>query len=446
MGQRDGEGRPMRLRSGRLRIVVVSATDVRDQRLFKQVHVLESLGHDVLLVAPDTRTRRFAVSSGFARFPDEVFGMRRPAGAPPATARSHPSPERGPQPRRSRLRSLVGRLLAPMLRWRADRRRRRWFRTALPLVEQAAPDLVMLHRLGLAQHLLGRLRHVAPTVVDLHELPKELHAGDATIARDVRTRRLRTRRRRAIRALARADLVTGEELIVAHVRQHFSAVVHELPESMVPSTEGHGDTDRPQETRSVRARLGLGPSSRIIVYLGFAQAGRGLESLVRTIEPLPSDHHLALIIGSTGAGLQETVGRSAAAGRIHLLDFVPQDQLVDLLRGCDLGVYLPDPPDRPHAHLCMPTKLFEFHAAEVPMLVAGDRGLREFATRYGGAVVLDRPVTPESTADAIEGLLDEPQTVPPRRPTPRLDEVMTSILRSLGWSEGDVLASTDRLR
>lgn len=53
------------LPAGRLSVVAVSTTDVRDQRLFKQLRALEVLGHQVTLIAPKRDTNRFVAISGF---------------------------------------------------------------------------------------------------------------------------------------------------------------------------------------------------------------------------------------------------------------------------------------------------------------------------------------------------------------------------------------------
>jgi glycosyltransferase involved in cell wall biosynthesis len=292
----------------------------------------------------------------------------------------------------------------------------------------------MLHRQTVAQAVLQEDWGRTPVVVDLHELPRALHGGRAGLAPGVDPRHFRKERRRILQALRLADLVTSEEGIDQHLADVFKLQVRAIPNVMSRTEVPAGLTtsvgiDQPP----IRELLELGEHQPLIVYLGFYFPSRGVETLIEAFEQLPSDHHLALVVGWTGRPLVPRVRASGAADRIHLLDLVRQDQLIPFLRGSDLGVYLPDPPVKPHAVLCMPTKLYEFHAAEVPVLVADDPGLREFAARYGGTIVLQRPFTLETVARSISEIVASDDAVQQRSPTPDLVAVMRSVLESLGW-------------
>jgi glycosyltransferase involved in cell wall biosynthesis len=424
-----------------LRIVVISETDTRDVRLAKQLHALATLGHEVHLFSPEDRTGAFVRTFGvFATLPGVVHGMTIPADeehAEEAPAPGVPWRPRHliPVPIRRILGSGVSRMRRRVRTIRHDRALRRTARAAGML----RPDLVMLHRTRPAVAILGRrstrraLR--APVVVDLHELPRYLHG--ARFAPSTRAL-VQRQQRRLVAALRRARVVTSEELIVRHLSAEFGLTVAELPSVMRSQGEDDAvsrpparDDGRPQGP-SLRQRLGLGPEQRLIVYLGFHRPSRGIERLIASVAHLPDHYHLALVVGWTGRHLRRLALESVAADRIHLSDLFPQDELAAALRGSDLGVFVPDAPQTPHEHLCMPTKLYELHAAGVPVLVADDLGLREFAERYGGAVLLERPVSPEVVARAVEDVIEGRLKPSPRRDTPDLTDVMQQVLVAAG--------------
>jgi glycosyltransferase involved in cell wall biosynthesis len=422
------------------RIVVVSETDMRDVRLAKQLYAMESLGHEVHLVAPDEGSGRFAVTSGgFRVLPSVVHGMLLPDGVREAEQQDGAAVGATYRPWR-RLPRWSRRAAARCAGRAADRvrriRHRRRVLEARRMVAALDPDLVMLHRLGLAASILGQpwapRAVAAPVVVDLHELPRVLHGERFAPSSNPRSggTRLPERREahRLVAALRRAALVTGEGPVVRHLADEFGLSVVELPNSVVPVVPARGPEGGHAAVSAIRDRLGIVPSHRLLVYLGFHRPNRGVERLIATVAQLPEDHHLALVVGWTGRELRDVVRRSGAADRIHLMSLFSQQELVAALNGSDLGVYVPDDPRTPHEHLCMPTKLHELHAADVPLLVADDLGLREFADRFGGTVVLERPVSVESVARAITDVLEGRRVPPPRRPTPQLTEVMQRVL------------------
>ena len=411
----------------RLTVVVVSETDRRDVRLEKQLRTLVMLGHEVHLIAPSGAAGRFTVSHVEADGgPDEVYGMRIPARDSPAVASGSRIDRLMPAGIRRVAASLLN--TANGARRRRDRRRR--LHRVVELLPALDPDLLMLHRDYVAAELLGRGLVDAPAVVDLHEIPRILH-GKRFAPPSEMTRRRQRERRRLLVGLGRARVVTSEELIARHLAMEFGLRTVELP-SVVLEREGSPRAgSKIGDVASLRNRLGLTDEQRLVVYLGFYRPMRGVERLIEAVHHLPAHYNLALVVGWTGRGLRTALDDHPEGRRIHLLDLVGQDDLVPYLRGSDLGVYVPDDPSTPHEHLCMPTKLYEFHAAEVPVLVADDPGLREFTARYGGGVTLRRPVSPQVVAKAIEDVVEGHLVPAPRRPTPDIEFVMREVIASV---------------
>ena len=418
-----------RARNGARRFVVISETDRRDVRLDKQLRALEALGHDVRLVAPQGPQWEFGIVPNSAEGrPREVYGMWLDEAEPPAPTTRGLLRRVLPQP--------VRRLLASPIDLSRSRQRRRArtrkFVGARRLAEVLSADVIVLHRVGLAVDVLGRGPFDVPVIVDFHELPSALGGRrfQSSNERSPRYRRRRREARRILRALRRADLITAEELVARHLADEFGLPTAEMPNVMFPETV-HPSDAAGATVAPLHERLKLLAEDRLTVFLGFYRPSRGIELLVEAFEQLPDHHHLALVVGWTGRDLREVVASSPAAARIHLTDLILQEEIVETLRGADVGVFLPVAPATHHEELCGPTKLFELHAAGVPLLIAGDEGLREFSDRSGGAVVLERPLGPSSIARAIEDVVEGRLSPPPRCPTPDLVETMHDALRML---------------
>lgn len=411
------------------RFVVISETDRRDVRLDKQLRALEALGHDVRLVAPQGPHGEFGVVHDAPEGrPREVHGMCLDEGE--ATSPVAPGLMRRVLPQS--IRRLLARPIDLVRSQQRRRARTQKFVGTRRLAEALCPDVIVLHRVDLAVDVLSRGPFSVPVIVDFHELPSALGGRrfQSSIEQTPGHRHRRREAQRILRALRRADLITAEELVARHLANEFGLLTAEMPNVMFPDTahrsEAVGATVVP-----LRERLGLLAEDRLTVFLGFYRPSRGIELLVEAFEQLPDHHHLALVVGWTGRDLRRVVVSSRAAARIHLTDLVLQEEIVEALRGADAGVFLPVAPATPHAELCGPTKLFELHAAEVPLLIAGDEGLREFSDRYGGAVVVERPIGPSSIARAIEDVVEGRLSPPPRLPTPGLVATMQDAVQML---------------
>lgn len=416
---------------GQLRIAVISGTDTRDVRLAKQCHELQRLGHEVVLLVIDGRTGEHDRLEGFGALPSEVFGMTLPPeGDGPSEDASRRSPSMV-----ARVRSRVSTRLAG---WKQRFRMRRGLRRVVRRVVDMNADLVKIHRAGLAVEILKRHTFACPVIVDFHELPKSLHGRRFPPAPGTDDDDARRRSAEIVDALRGAALVTAEELIAVHLRDEFGLATIPVPNTVASSMRAEQRPDPSSAVGvgpSLRMRLGLTDEQQLIVFLGFYLPNRGVERLIEAMALLPDDHHLALVVGWTGRPLRAHVRSAAAAARIHLVDLVAPDELVAFLRGADLGVYLPDDPSKPHAFLCTPTKLFEFHMAGVPMLVADDPGLLEFVDRYGGAAVLERPFRAEDIAAAISEVLEGRRPCTPRSDIPDMAVVMRQVLNAVGWQD-----------
>lgn len=112
-----------------------------------------------------------------------------------------------------------------------------------------------------------------------------------------------------------------------------------------------------------------GPS-RIFLYQGGWNKGRGLELLINTFKNTPKEFKLVIIGGGV---LEETLNnliqKSNLQNRVKLLGFVPQNILFAYTKSADVGINLLEPFNLSKA-MASPNKLFEYIHAGIPIIAS----------------------------------------------------------------------------
>jgi glycosyltransferase involved in cell wall biosynthesis len=169
----------------------------------------------------------------------------------------------------------------------------------------------------------------------------------------------------------------------------------------------------PPATRSgaIRERIGLG-DRRMALYLGGIIPGRlaGLRMLVTSIPHLASHTHVGLMgpgDDATRAELKELAVRLGVGDRLHLLPPADPDQILEHVADADVGVvpFLNLGLNNYHS---LPTKLFDYLAAGVPIAASHFPDMRELIERYDVGETFD-PERPDSIASAIEAIVGDPE-------------------------------------
>jgi glycosyltransferase involved in cell wall biosynthesis len=158
----------------------------------------------------------------------------------------------------------------------------------------------------------------------------------------------------------------------------------------------------------LRERIGVGPSTPLVLYHGLFGMSRGVEHMAQAIllEGLEEVHAVALGMGSRER-LDEWSEEPRFGGRLHVLDAVPPTELLDWVRGADVDVIALQSTTLNH-HLCTPNKLWESLATGVPVVVSDFPIMRK--------IVMDDPDGPlgavcdpaevGSIAEAIRTIID----------------------------------------
>jgi colanic acid biosynthesis glycosyl transferase WcaI len=128
--------------------------------------------------------------------------------------------------------------------------------------------------------------------------------------------------------------------------------------------------DRLATPGDARQRLGIPADAFLVGYIGTTGVCQGLAAVVDAAElcrDMPGVRFLIMGEGAERASL-ELRAREKRLNNLHFADFVPHEQIADYYRALDLAlIHLrPDP----LFQTVIPSKIFEFMAASVPLLMA----------------------------------------------------------------------------
>lgn len=234
-------------------------------------------------------------------------------------------------------------------------------------------------------------------VYDAHEL----YHGQASLPLKVQ-RRYRRAEKRLIHK-ADAAITVNPYLAGIMARDYGCPAPHVLLNAAPRQAAGGADTV------DLRAKLGLAPGARIVLYQGWMSPERGIDALVRAAPHMPGNVHLVLVgYGDTEAQLK-AISREQGTddGRVIFMGRMEPAELAAITPQADLGVIPYRPVDLNHLY-CSPNKLFEFAVSGVPFIANDLPFLRDIAQAYGYGVLADLG-DPAAFAAAITAVVADPQ-------------------------------------
>ncbi|WBB77096.1 glycosyltransferase family 4 protein [Micromonospora sp. WMMD1128] len=156
------------------------------------------------------------------------------------------------------------------------------------------------------------------------------------------------------------------------------------------------------EAPDIRLRCGgLGPDVPLLVYSGVAAPKRGLAVMIEALPEL-AGAHVALVVNKPGSdyvrGLVARAGELGVGDRVHVLPYVPHDQVVPFLSGAHVGVI---PIQHwPNHEIALITKFFEYSHARLPLVVSDVRTMAETVRSTGQGEVF----TAEDVTDYVRAV------------------------------------------
>jgi glycosyltransferase involved in cell wall biosynthesis len=207
------------------------------------------------------------------------------------------------------------------------------------------------------------------------------------------------------RALVRrcSAVVTVSDGIADRLRSRYRlaerpVVVRNLPD---PAEEDGGAA-----AEDLRSALGLEASTTLVLHLGAVARDRGCETLTRAMAGLPTAHLLFLGADDSGfaAHLREVAHEAGVADRVHLRPSVPTGQIRAHARQGSVGVTLLEDTCENH-RLALPNKLFEYLAAQIPVLAGDLPEMRRTAGGLPGVTLVD-PADAVAVAAGLRAALE----------------------------------------
>lgn len=129
----------------------------------------------------------------------------------------------------------------------------------------------------------------------------------------------------------------------------------------------------------LRENYGLGEEDLLFIYLGGISKGRGVRAILDAFS-YPSVRHHVLFMGS-GAMQDEVLEAAVLNSRIHHLHPVPPAELLQYVKGADIGLCLIEDYCLSYRY-CLPNKLFESIASGLPVLASNLPDQAQLVERY----------------------------------------------------------------
>ena len=278
--------------------------------------------------------------------------------------------------------------------------RRRMARVVLRLRPDAihAHDTETLDIAGRAATELG-----VPIIFDSHELWLERVRRGRSSAYATLTRRYfaRVERHWLPRAAAR---ITVSEPIAEHLRRRYGTTdVVILPNYPIPIEP----PEPPWQLRRLPGATDVPADAPIVLFIGNATEGRGIEDLMAAMETLP-DAHLVLL----GAADQESYVRPLARrhhleARVHVTPRVPTEHVVAYAASATVGMAAIPPVSLSYRY-SLPNKLFQCMQAGLPVVASDFPQVRQIVEETGAGITVD-PLDARAIAGAIRTYLDDPR-------------------------------------
>jgi glycosyltransferase involved in cell wall biosynthesis len=386
-------------------LVLVRNTFRNDARVLREAQTLTRAGYAPLVVAVTSteESMRHETQEGIPvlrltptlPFPRLRSRLRRSSRPGQGGADGRPAEGR-PSPTRSRSRDRISRA-AMVLRLYRYFMTLDFYRQAIAIVRAARPALIHCNDyntmwVGVAARLLGR----TAVIYDTHELWPD----------------------RQVRPEARWWLLVCEALFVRCAHRNITSspgfaevmarryriappqLIRNVPDPF-PRSERRTSRRRPRWRRDRDGRSGRASA----VYVGNLLRNRGLEISIRATALVPGVELRLLgpIHEPYRRELTQLVQEQGLTDRVHFLPAVPPREVVESIRGADVGLALFQPVCLSHRML-LPNKLFEYVLGGVPVLCSDLPVIGHFVRQHEVGLVA-RADDVEDVAAKLEEML-----------------------------------------
>jgi glycosyltransferase involved in cell wall biosynthesis len=211
--------------------------------------------------------------------------------------------------------------------------------------------------------------------------------------------------------------------MIAHEREYapYADAVTTVSETMVELlTDGHGLEVSPVIVRNaptvglnpddpgpgVRELCGLDADVPLLLYVGVMTPARGIDTMVQALPQLPGVH--IGFVARESANLDRILTVAAELGvadRVHHLPYVEVDRICSYISSADVGVF--PGLHLPNHEVDLPTKIYEYAQARLPMVVSDLKTTGDTVGRLGiGEVFVAEDV--DDYVRAVRQVLEDP--------------------------------------
>ena len=342
--------------------VLVSNPCTGDARVIKMAEAAAEAGHDVHVFATSSpQTAPFEVRRGvtYHRLAWRP-GSHLTASAPLSWIHRIARP----------VSAWIARQLVPFMKYRL------YAQVFAEVVASVRPDIVHAHDLIClpAGHRAAQITG-ARLIYDAHEL--ELHRNPPlTFFMRFLVGRIERKHGRRADAVITVGRLVGQEL-AKHLKRTDIDVIYNAP-VIEPCAN------------NIRKDLRLDAATSLVIYVGKVTEGRGVKMFLELMPQFPD-----VVFAAVGpsdprskAKLEASALRHGLADRFHILPPVPPAQVVDYIRGADVGIISVEPVTLSYRY-CMPNKLFEMSFADIPILSNELDEIAEFLAELGNGTTVD---------------------------------------------------------
>ncbi|MGZ3725626.1 MAG: glycosyltransferase [Pseudobdellovibrio sp.] len=159
-------------------------------------------------------------------------------------------------------------------------------------------------------------------------------------------------------------------------------------------------------TPDLRKDLNLSPQTTILLYQGGVGPTRLLEPIIEAMQYTEDCHFIIRGPGNETYGpiYKALAAKCNSADKISILPPVESSLVVDAAKSADIGIWtLPNL--SPNFYYALPNKVFEYLAANLPVLVAHYPEPTKIVETYNVGLTFD-PYSPKSIAEAINKLVN----------------------------------------
>jgi glycosyltransferase involved in cell wall biosynthesis len=158
--------------------------------------------------------------------------------------------------------------------------------------------------------------------------------------------------------------------------------------------------------RRFHDRLGLDPTTRVVLYQGGFSVGRGVEQLMEAVRDVPDCVLAVMGYGALEAEFRAAAERPGNQGKVFILPAVPPTELLEWVASADVvGVLFQH--DTLNNYLSTPNKFLEAMAAGIPSVCSDHPGMGSIARETGCGIAVP-PADVTAIAAAIREIVDAP--------------------------------------